>query len=294
MDCRKCGSSHLEKIGEKDYRCVYCGTITRDYGPAGSGSRMDHPVRGKKPGRKKVLLAAAVAGISLFLIALWFVLRQDTPDPSRENRVEPARFGKESMDIPPPPEAVFDSISVLPDSIGNVYFLGKCKNTGKSPVKKPEVVVVLFKGEKKVATGKGYAPLDYLLPGEETPVKILLKKPPSYDRYEIRYEPEAASSYQDLRRGKLQYTETKLSPGDFHGYRVAGEAKNVSDLKLRFVRIVALLYDENGKITGMGNSFLKQKRLVPGDYEPFQVDIYLVKDKPASFELYHSARIDDE
>ena len=62
-----------------------------------------------------------------------------------------------------------------------------------------------------------------LPPGGETPVKVLVTKPPAYARYETLHEPMKPYSFEGEGRPAMKFRGARLRKGRYGGYEVAGE-----------------------------------------------------------------------
>ncbi len=295
MQCKQCSSIDFEKISPGEYRCKYCGAIQIIDGR--SGSPLLPSIRGLN--NKKVRTSLIVIGAAVVLTVLfgYFFTARQAPGPGFTDSIpvgpeKMSEFGSEDIEEEVTPEGKFTDVAEVPDSIGNVYFIGMYRNTGKSPMRKPLVSVTLYnKAGRKVAAGRGYGVRDILLPGEETPVKILVNNPPGYERYEIEHNPEPPYSFSTYNRPKLTFDNVKVAKGKYSGYEVTGEVYNKSGAGAKYVEVVAVLFDENKKIIGSGRDYVKTDILKSGDYSPFRVGVTSVMGIPQSFKLDYSGRL---
>jgi hypothetical protein len=206
----------------------------------------------------------------------------------------PAEFGGDAVVERKKPSATFTEAVALPDSIGNVYFVGLYKNTGEVAIDHPRVEATLFGPDKRVlAVASGFGPLMGLLPGEEVPVKILAQRAPAYDSVSYRISPEAMR-FGNPRRFKLLVQNARLAPDNFSGYRLVGTVKNQDSSAVQHVQIIALLQGESRQIVGMSDGYLAQKVLPAGQECPFDIMVSRMRGKPKSFKLYTHAMLADE
>ena len=145
--------------------------------------------------------------------------------------------------------------------------------------------VLYSQTHRKVAAGRGYGIRDFLLPGEETPVKVLVSRAPPYSTFEILLKPEKPFLSSNLKRAKMIFEKVKLTKGYYSGYDVQGEVRSGSVKAVRHLNIITLLYDRDNQIVGSGTGYIAEGVLHSGDYSPFSINITAVKGTPVSFKL---------
>ncbi len=298
MQCKNCSSGDFEKLSEYEYRCRYCGSLKvleslaprKEVPEARTG-------RAVQAGPPALLIIVGV----IILLGLIGYLNKGKSSPPRTRKtvtsvtdlkpVPPAEFGSSSVEKVYPPEGEFVGVQGIPDSIGNIYFMGMYKNTGKAILRKPRVEVTLYSADgRKVASGRGYGIREVLLPGEETPVRILITRPPAFTRYKITHEPQYPYSSTDLNRPSMKFANARLVKSRYSGFEVQGEIHNADEGRVRSVNIAAVVYDAKKKIIGSGTAYLKESSLQSGEYGPFMVRVTTVRGVPHSFILDYEAR----
>lgn len=203
-------------------------------------------------------------------------------------------FGADAVEAPKSVLAAFHDAVAVPDRIGNVYFIGIYKNTGQATIDHPRVEATLWDSDKhKLAVGAGFAPQMNLLPGEETPVKVLVQHAPKYASVTYNVDPRPLR-YGAPERFSLTISGAKLQPDPYSGYRLTGRVRNDSNKAVQFVHLAALLLDEGKTIVGMQDGFSAQRVLPPGDESPFMLHITSAARTPKSFRLYTSASAADK
>ena len=313
MQCPQCSGTRFKKISQSEFQCQYCQTVIYPHEVTwfqGSQQKNKEPIN-----NKFLLLGGMVVFILLsFLLFLsysssTFIVQKTKPivtkiattpieDSSNTSLASkpdeivndtPQSVEFNTVEVADPPQAAFTQISELPDSIGNIYFIGMYKNTGTVVIGKPKVMVTLYEGEKKVFQSHGYAQVDFLFPKEEVPVVVLCSKPPKYSRYVHSHTPEVPYSHQDVFKPKLTFLNTKIQPGKYKGgYTLIGEIKNEDSMGFKYVNIGGVILNKDKKFIGHGSAYISQDKLSPTDYAPFQFDFY-TKEVPASFILNFSA-----
>lgn len=290
--CRQCGSHDL-RLEQGRYVCQYCGTL--HYGAAGAGGKFFDAIVGvMTKSRKAVAVSAAAAFLTLFIAGIFLWNRsagpagRDTFVPA-ERPVNQVEAGKDAIEPEKKVSAEFTDITPLYDVIGNIYFVGMYRNTGVTPVyPRAEVALYDAKGEK-VAVGRGYGIRGYIMPGERTPISVLIMRAPAYKTVKSIGIPESPSYYQP--RPKLAISRLKMTSPEhrFDYYRASGRVKNISGKDARYVQVAVTAFNESGRIIGHASGFLGQTVLKNGDDAPFTVDFHIMKGKPARFEVEYSA-----
>lgn len=286
--CSQCSSVDLEQIGENEYRCRYCGSV--QYGPAAATARSLGIPRPRA-------LALSIIGIIVVILVgagAWIMLvppgSKTAPALSNGTRGSAETIaGKDENDALPLAE--FSRVAEIPDSIGNVYFIGMYRNTGTVTIRQPSVTIVLYdrKG-RKVASGRGYSIRGGLPPGEETPVRVLVMRPPEYARYEALHEPMRPFTFERYNRPKMSFRGVEIRKRRYGGYEVVGDILNAGEDAVEYVNIIATLIDGNGRMIGFGTAYLPERRLKGGDYGPFRINVITCDGVPRSCRLDYEAR----
>jgi hypothetical protein len=187
------------------------------------------------------------------------------------------------------PRAEVSALTPLPDSVGNVYFIGYYKNTGTVPIAMPSVELTLW-GEQsnKLAVTQGYAPRHTLGPGEETPIRTLfLHAPAKWQRVTASVTPRAQTFGGP--RPQLRFTAGQLQRDRLRGYRLEGTVQNQDTWVVRFIQVIVVVYDKEDRIIGMDSRFIGQQQLSPGESAPFAVPMLQVRGRPHHYRLDYDA-----
>ena len=143
--CSQCSSVDMQKMGEGEYRCRYCGSVQYGSGVPIRPSKIPRPGAKLLAGIGAVIAIMAIGG----LVAVVWIPSGPDPASTAHHGDSPAPagtadFGEESIEKEVPPEGTFTGVSEVRDSIGNVYFIGMYSNTGTVPIRQPLVTVVLY------------------------------------------------------------------------------------------------------------------------------------------------------
>lgn len=289
MQCRNCSGNEFRKTESGNYKCAYCGTLYHEEKTGGS----------KGPGARKSLLIAASAAAILFtggIIMSLFIFKGGSSPEGTGNKTGVENGVTFTAGNFPEPEGKVLSVDVIPDSIGNHYFLAMCQNTGKVAINAPHVTVRLYSGERKVGSGSGYSFMSDLNPGEITPVLILIQKPPAYTRFETEYNADKPfiipgnGVFEKRFTGEFSDVQMKQDYGNF--YRLKGRIKNTGALGAKFVQVAAVLFDQGGKVIGYDSAYISEKVLKPGYDDLFDMQIVRISGKPDHYKLYYYGTVE--
>jgi len=317
--CEQCASTDLRRVSEGEYVCNHCKAQLQLFTPAAPKQPPRAAAMPRSLASRALFLIGIVAAVAAIATLRYFRakeraeerqrrairrsvseslakrfgaarsgLNQESLDPE-QRAIPAAEFSGSAVVAPKVVKAVFTDAVALPDSIGNVYFVGLYRNLGEATIDHPRVEATLWDfGKHKLAVGSGFAPFFSLVPGEEVPVKILVQRAPAYDSVSYRVEPEEAR-FGSARRFKLSVENPRLEPDSFQGYSLTGSVRNQDTQAVQNIQIIALLQDGKRQIVGMQEGYAGQRVLPPGDACPFRIGILQVQARPASFKLYTNA-----
>jgi len=297
-ECPQCSGNSFKELSPNEVQCEYCGS--KFYLDTSNGSLKKKGFAGRIGSRKNNRTALIVIVIILGMGLVTAIISHNEKKEKRR-RIErrytvSGKLRKISSHKSSVPlgslKGEFFMISEIPDVIGNVYFTGLYKNTGKGPLNKPKVTIVLYSPDgKKVASGYGYAIRRFLLPGEVTPVRILIRNPPRYSRYQVYDEPKPPYSFTRLERGNAAFENVRIEARRYSGYELRGSIVNKGSDVMRSIRLAIVLKDDEGKITGYGSQYVPTPPLGPGDDAPFHITVYRTFRKPVSWLIDYTCQV---
>lgn len=334
MQCRNCSSNSFVKTDSGNYRCEYCGTLfydekavnkgtqrtaqqpqqqARQTGTTQSAPRRQEPKKGCSPLVIFIVIGALIIiGITsnqkkkksstLKKPVVTNTVPAENDDDSGRGGGMAGRVttnaGKDSgMDAPLiEPAGMVIEKGVVPDIIGNHYYVLLCSNSGRMATRMPEVTIRLYKDNTKVGSGKGYGIMSDMNPGDVSPVLVLIQKVPAYTRYEVDYKPEAPYTMPDdgvfKKRFKAALHNVSFLSSGTRSYRLKGAVSNTGAYTGQYVQVAAVLYDKSGAIVGYDSTYISEKKLAPGDFDFFDMNIYRVSGKPVKYKLFYYGRVD--
>jgi len=287
MQCKNCSGNEFIKTKSGNFRCSYCSTLYYEESKINIIDQLRE--------RKKIILPAIVVLTVIASISILFTMEDDATKTDNNNVNNYTFTNEEKL---PDPAGEIVSVDAIPDSIGNVYFLAMCRNTGKVSLNRPEITIRLLSStNEKVGSGKGYSFVDKLNPGEITPVYILVTNCPEYQKYEIDFTPELPYIIPEggvfSKKFTGEFTEVSMKQTDSsNNHKIRGKIKNNSQYDAKFVQVAAILYDENDKAIGYGSTYISEKILKPENFDFFEIYLTTVTAKPEYYKLYFDAIVD--
>ncbi len=295
--CRAADNSRPDPHGV--HTCVYCGAryrlsalvavaIPKQSAPVSSARLRNLAIIGVV-----AMLMAAAVGIRFALGSSGVkpprppVVRLETEPPIVRNVVAIATAAPEP-EPEAPATATFEFHSKATGYLTSYYVLGWVTNTSPFAIDHPKVVAVLLdEAGKEVGTKDGYSTTNDLGAGEKAPIKILISTP--VDHAEIRYEIVARkASYRTPRVAGLRIeasSPTRTSYGS--SWDVSGKVFHEGKVPARFVRVMILALDDDGKLIGLYDTFAHgtAEILQPGQSARFTALGAFPNTKPARFEF---------
>ena len=288
MQCKNCSGNEFKTTPSGNFKCSYCGTLY--YVETGK-----YNLYLKIHWKKAAISAAGILFITV-LIFSFFKITNRTVQIGNKNNTNNYTFTNEEK-LPEPQGEVL-SVDAIPDIIGNVYFLIICRNSGEISIRKPEITIRLLsdKGEK-VASGKGYAFIDRLNPGEITPVYVLVTNSPAYVKYETDFTPELPFVIPEggvfNRKFSGEFIDVTMKQTDvYNNHKIRGKIKNISGHDAKYVQVAAILYNDDDKAVGFGSTYISEKNLKPDSFDFFEIYLTTVTEKPGYYKLFFDGSVD--
>ncbi|MGD9891055.1 MAG: FxLYD domain-containing protein [Dehalococcoidia bacterium] len=167
---------------------------------------------------------------------------------------------------------------------GSLHLVGEVANNTESTIEYVKIIVAYYAADGAlVATDFTYTEMDELQPGETSPFDILTIDPPAgIDRHELLVE------YDDTRQAPLRGFETSVGSvrtSSIGSLRITGEVQNNTGVAAEYVKVIAALYDADGRVIRVDFTFSERDEIEPGGRSPFEV---LIIDAPAysSYKLW--------
>jgi hypothetical protein len=198
---------------------------------------------------------------------------------------------QEAPPPPPPPTATF-SLHHTAVSVGtNLHVYGVVTNTSEVAVRAPEVHVILTDEQgEDVHADHGYAALDFLEPGQSSPIDVLVDDAPPHAGLRTEVTVRAADWRPTLAAGlvvaPLPPTQQRSS------WRFAGEVRNEGDTAAQFVKVRITGWDADDKLVGIAQTYAAGKEGLPaGGSARYSTSHSLWAAPPARFEVEVAGRV---
>lgn len=175
------------------------------------------------------------------------------------------------------------------------YIIGVLRNNADRPFKFVEIVASTFDEDGKfVDSGTTFAMVEVLLPGEVVPFELSFFDAPVFASYELAVEFDEADP-DDLKETCREFEISNTAgSADFIGYEITGQVTSRCADTVKFVEIIAAVYDAKGRLIGVDLGFSELDELAPGATSPFALPLVGVEaGEVATFELVVEGTVKD-
>jgi hypothetical protein len=151
---------------------------------------------------------------------------------------------------------------------GDYYtIIGEVQNTSNEPMEFVKIVATLYDGNGQVVNSNySYSILDSIPAGGKSPFEISTNDWQGTKSYKLQVQGEAG----DTETTHLTIpSHQSYIDGDY--YTIIGEVENTSDQPMEFVKVVATLYDDAGKVVGTTSTYTLLDAILAGGKSPFEL-----------------------
>ena len=198
--------------------------------------------------------------------------------------------------VPPTPTAevtvfeILDPVDYKLQYSDYLFMIGIIRYKGTVVRMSPEIVVTLTDaGGKVLATKRAYITPRYIRPDSTIPYKVLFDDvPEDWAKWEIDVSAERFGGYMaDLLYTDLEVDQPTLNApsNNYTGPRVVGRVKNTGSSTAKLVQIIGALYDAEGRLLDVANTFSKKDTIEAGGDGPFELE-FRSDVEGATFELF--------
>ncbi|MBX7083567.1 MAG: zinc ribbon domain-containing protein [Nannocystaceae bacterium] len=311
--CPTCGAADPSRTDAAGLNtCAYCGvryrivhgTPTRviDGGPAKPGVASGRPVLVAAAAVGVIALGAGVAvgltrrppaspptptpspAVPAVVQPIATVPPADPPTSTPPATPEPVVVPATTPVAAPPLTARFELEHRRPAYGSTFYAIGWVTNTSGVTIDRPKITAVMRDAAgAEVGTAFGFAEADVLAAGERSPVSLLVMEPPPFATIDFELRPSAAH-YIPPRVSGLRLEHAPPKSSDF-GTKITGKIFNEGTEAARFVKILALSYDADGKLASVDSTYADGDSLAPGDSARFELSVSRTEAPIARHEL---------
>ncbi|EMY70955.1 hypothetical protein [Leptospira vanthielii] len=287
--CPSCGSTNLYQESATIYRCGDCF----DKLPTGGmvnfpptkvyGTTKQNPQTGSLGNWKNLITGIMVAWLVLGSSAFTYYqkLKSGLSLTQEEETVSiPMDPNLETGEIIP--EGEFQYTSALPDTIGNVYIVGKFTNKSGNQLLMPKFTIDLLNERGlSIVTSVGYAEKNVVSDGESVSFQVLVEKVPVYDRFDIHVT--ATTIQNDTDKPKLLLKQIDFKQNQHKEVVLTGKIQNKGDMTTNFTRITCLLINKQEKTIDYATVSLEKEDFLPKESQNFEIIFPRAKQIPDSY-----------
>lgn len=176
---------------------------------------------------------------------------------------------------PTPPPVDIEAINFQKTDHGPLWGLGKVRNPGPDYLTGVVIEASLFDGAGVLlAREAAYTQLDVVPPDQSAPFAILFETPPEdFAQYQVVAVAGAPLSAQARYYFDLEAFDLHGAPEGLATYRLSGQLRNTGPVDAESIRLVAVVYDEAGRVLAQRQAELAVTRLKAGAITPFELDL---------------------
>lgn len=226
------------------------------------------PVNSAKP-----LIKKAAGGDEIALNPEPVATPTEEPDPSPT--ATPAPGDGEGVEVL--------SDNSFEDDIHYTHVVGEVRNDTGGPVEFVRINATFYdKAGKVVGTDFTYTSLDTVPRGGKSPFEVIAEVEETFDRYSLAVEWDEADAEAP---GGLKVLSSSDFEDDLDFYHIVGEVKNTSQGRLKFVKVIATLYDKAGDVVGTDYTYTSPENLNAGQKAPFELTFLQGKPSGSTYRL---------
>ena len=180
---------------------------------------------------------------------------------------------------PTPLPLVVEAINFQETQQGTLWGLGEVSNPGEVPIAEVVIEAALFDGAGVLLAREAtFTQLDVIQPGQTVPFAILFETPPSsFAQYQVTALTGVPLSEQTRYHFDLEVFDLQGAPAGVSAYRLAGQLRNVGPADVEAIRLVAVAYDENGRVLVQRQAQLAVTLLKTKATTPFEIDLMITQ-----------------
>ncbi|MBN1991244.1 MAG: DUF3426 domain-containing protein [Anaerolineae bacterium] len=178
---------------------------------------------------------------------------------------------------PTPPPLVVEAVNFQEAPPGVLWCLGRVNNPGSKLLAEVVIEAALYdEAGGLLAREAAFTQLDVIQPGQAVPFAILFNTPPgSFAQYQVAAVSGIPVSTQARYYYDLEAFDLHGSQTDVATYRLTGQLRNRGPVDAEAIRLVAVVYDEDGRVLAQRQAELAVELLKAGAITPFVADLIL-------------------
>lgn len=256
LRCPGCGAMAQERPDpDGGVQCAFCGVRFFTHSGALATGARSH--------RSPLLLGVALLSLLALGALIWQIQRQPAAahrgpaDPAAHTPLSPGAAAEGPL------SATFAFHTRRPSVETSFMIYGEATNTSAQPIRAVEVVAVLRDAAgAEVMTYSGYSIDDSVAPKASSPVRILIKDPPTHAAIDF----EVFARPLSVQRPQAEELRVEANaPADQSVFRrVSGLVHNDGSAPVKLVKVTFVGRDAAGKIVGIGEAFAKDREIPAG------------------------------
>lgn len=175
----------------------------------------------------------------------------------------------------------FDGVFGFTGSGGTFIIYGQMTNTGLNALEAVRITAVFYDAQGNILGEQpDVAPVEVLYPGGATPFSVRFRsgRPQQAARFEVSAAGRTAEASLTTHIAPDQF----LVANDAASYTVDGQlivradVVNKTDGIARFVKATVTVYDDSGRVVGVGSTYLTKRDLLPAEASGFEIVFFEV------------------
>jgi len=289
IQCQACGASSVTMLANKPLlECEYCGAaMIYSVDSTPSTGQVQH-----KPAKLGLLLVMIPVLVIILMMVFWLIFQNTRKDRSMDSyaaevsEVATTLIQTATNPISPSQQqtpaksttSLNDLLSIESQvagetSSGGKYWIIGVKNNSEQKLARPGVMLSMFNqaGKRLVEQG-GWSMREVLEPEEQTVLLLFLSEvPPEAAEQQIKTFASQPTQF-GLKQVEVKVLDFTVSTKNKQ-FELIGDVINDQDVNVKYVRLMAVAYDTQGKPIGMGNAFSTDKELAPNQRSGFKVKV---------------------
>ncbi|RME71744.1 MAG: LysM domain-containing protein [Chloroflexi bacterium] len=178
---------------------------------------------------------------------------------------------------PTPPPLFIDALNFVRTPQGALWGLGEVRNPGATALTQVVIEASLFDAGGIVLDRAATFPqLDVVLPDQAVPFALQFDNPPDqFAQYTVTAVSGIPLSPNTRYYFDLQPVDLHGGPEGFNLYRITGQLRNTGASDAESIRLVAVVYDEAGRMLAQRQADLAVSVLKAGAITPFELEVIL-------------------
>lgn len=181
----------------------------------------------------------------------------------------------------------FSSLNAWVDRNGGFVIAGQVVNNAAAPLEFVRIEAQLYDAENRVLVSlDDFVSSDVMLPGEYAPFSLVFSDglPSGTVRYELHASARYAGTAAQTFYGPENFTVSSQAEFDQNGFLVvSGQVRNDGTLTANLVKVVVVVFDQQGRVIATDTTLVDTQQLVPGQTSTFSVSFAELGGVPNTF-----------